>query len=161
MIEPFFLQPRMVAFSTSLGWVDRCLASITMMAVAYSCPILTTPFAWGWTGTFVEYSILLVPIQVLLLKNLTLSIILLLFFSILVNPPAMSFSITGGTPADGSKVGTTCATDWITIPCATNTNDPFTQTGTPAVCVDRICGMVFNSATTASGSPSVPVSSKL
>ena len=86
---------------------------------------------------------------------------LLLFFSILVNTPAMSFSITGGTPADGSKVGTTCATDWITIPCATNTNDPFTQTGTPAVCVDRICGMVFNSATTASGSPSVPVSSKL
>jgi len=76
-----------------------------------------------------------------------------------VNTPAMSFSITGGTPADGSKVGTTCATDWITIPCATNTNDPFTQTGTPAVCVDRICGMVFNSATTASGSPSVPVSS--
>lgn len=73
----------------------------------------------------------------------------------------MSFSITGGTPADGSKVGTTCATDWITIPCATNTNDPFTQTGTPAVCVDRICGMVFNSATTSSGSPSVPVSSKL
>ncbi len=76
-----------------------------------------------------------------------------------VNTPAMSFSITGGSPAEGSKVGTTCATDWITIPCATNSNDPQTQTGTPSICVDRICGMVFNSATTPSGSSSVPVNS--
>ena len=30
-----------------------------------------------------------------------------------------------------------CVTDWITIPCATNTNDPTTQSGTPVVCVDR------------------------
>ncbi len=72
----------------------------------------------------------------------------------------MSFSVTGGTPALGSVVGTSCTTDWITIPCATNSNDPTTQTGTPAVCVDRICGMVFNSATTAAGSPSVPVNSE-
>ena len=50
-------------------------------------------------------------------------------------------------------------TDWITIPCATNSNNPTTQTGTPSVCVDRICGMVFNSATTSAGSNSVPVSS--
>ena len=73
----------------------------------------------------------------------------------------MSFSITGGNPAAGSVVGTTCITDWITIPCATNSNDPTTQIGTPATCVDRICGMVFNSATTTSGSPSVPVNSEL
>ena len=71
----------------------------------------------------------------------------------------MSFSITGGSPAEGSKVGTTCSTDWITIPCATNSNNPTTQTGTPSVCVDRICGMVFNSATTSAGSNSVPVTS--
>ena len=32
--------------------------------------------------------------------------------------------------------------------------------GTPLVCVDRICGMVFNSVTTAAGSSSVPVNSK-
>ena len=76
-----------------------------------------------------------------------------------VNTPGMAFSITGGTPADGSKVGTACSTDWITIPCATNSNDPTLQTGTPSVCVDRICGMVFNSVTTPSGSNSVPVTS--
>lgn len=73
------------------------------------------------------------------------------------NSPAQSFSVTGGSPAQGSVVGTQCSTDWITIPCATNTNDPTTQSGTPVVCVDRICGEVFNSATTSSGSPSVPV----
>ena len=40
----------------------------------------------------------------------------------------MSFSITGqGT--ETSQVGTSCATDWITIPCATNSNDPVAQTG--------------------------------
>jgi hypothetical protein len=54
----------------------------------------------------------------------------------------MSFSITGGSPAAGSVVGTNCATDWITIPCATNSMDPTAQTGTPSTCVDRICGMV-------------------
>ena len=30
-----------------------------------------------------------------------------------------------------------CSTDWLTIPCATNTNDPNAQEGTPVVCVDR------------------------
>ena len=35
------------------------------------------------------------------------------------------------------QVGTGCSTDWLTIPCATNTNDPFAQNGTPVVCVDR------------------------
>jgi hypothetical protein len=53
-----------------------------------------------------------------------------------------------------------CTTDWITIPCATNTNNPLLQTGTPSVCVDRLCGMVFNSATTNSNAPSVPVYSE-
>lgn len=76
-----------------------------------------------------------------------------------VNTPAMSFSITGGAIQQGSMVGTQCTTDWITIPCATNTNDPEMQTGSPSVCVDRICGMVFNSATTIAGSPSVAVMS--
>ena len=71
----------------------------------------------------------------------------------------MSFSITGGSPAEGSVVGTNCATDWITVPCATNSNQPTTQSGTPSVCVDRICGMVFNSVTTSSGTSSVPVTS--
>lgn len=71
----------------------------------------------------------------------------------------MAFSITGGTPADGSKVGTACTTDWITIPCATNTNNPTIQDGSPGVCVDRICGMVFNSVTSAAGSASKPVTS--
>jgi len=73
------------------------------------------------------------------------------------NSPAQSFSVTGGSPALGSVVGTSCSTDWITIPCATNTNDPSTQSGTPVVCVDRICGQVFNSATTPSTSSPVPV----
>ena len=67
-------------------------------------------------------------------------------------PQAFSISGTAGT---GSLVGTSvsqnggnileifcilpfqCSTDWITIPCATNTNDPFAQNGTPVVCVDR------------------------
>ena len=77
-------------------------------------------------------------------------------FSSPANSPAQSFSVTGGSPALGSVVGTSvsnqvdikiiiisqCSTDWITIPCATNTNDPSTQSGTPVVCVDRICGQV-------------------
>lgn len=72
----------------------------------------------------------------------------------------MSFSITGGNPTLGSVVGTSCNTDWITIPCATNSNDPTAQNGTPSTCVDRICGMVFNSVTTNAGTNSVPVNSK-
>ena len=72
----------------------------------------------------------------------------------------MSFSVTGGSPAAGSVVGTNCATDWITIPCATNSMDPTAQTGTPATCVDRICGMVFNSVTAASTTSSTSVYSK-
>jgi len=73
-----------------------------------------------------------------------------------INTTPQSFSISG-TSNTGSQVGTGCSTDWLTIPCATNTNDPFAQNGTPVVCVDRICGQVFNSAQTSSGSPNVPV----
>jgi len=78
-----------------------------------------------------------------------------------VNAPAMSFSITGqGTEGSNVGVGTDgCLTDWISIPCATNSNNPSAQSGTPSVCVDRICGMVFNSAASPGGSVSVPVSS--
>merc|ERR550532_3154491 len=78
-----------------------------------------------------------------------------------VNAPAMSFSITGqGTEGSNVGVGTDgCLTDWISIPCATNSNNPSAQSGTPSVCVDRICGMVFNSAASPGGSASVPVSS--
>ena len=73
----------------------------------------------------------------------------------------MSFSITGqGTEGSNVGVGTDgCLTDWISIPCATNSNNPSAQSGTPSVCVDRICGMVFNSAASPGGSVSVPVSS--
>ena len=73
----------------------------------------------------------------------------------------MSFSITGqGTEGSNVGVGTDgCLTDWISIPCATNSNNPSAQSGTPSVCVDRICGMVFNSAASPGGSASVPVSS--
>ena len=73
------------------------------------------------------------------------------------NTPPQSFSITGGSPTLGSVVGTACSTDWITIPCATNTNDPTAQNGTPVVCVDRICGQVFNSVQTGANTPNVPV----
>ena len=73
----------------------------------------------------------------------------------------MSFSVTGGTPTLGSVVGdANCVTDWISIMCASNSMDPAAQTGTPSVCVDRICGMVFNSVTSAAGSTAVPVNSK-
>ena len=81
--------------------------------------------------------------------------------STLVNTPAMSFSITGGSPMEGTMVGTSCGTDWITIPCATNSNDPTAQIGTPNTCVDRICGMVFNSIdSNAAGDASMPVNSE-
>ena len=46
---------------------------------------------------------------------------------------AMSFSVTGGSPSTGSIVGTNCATDWVTLPCATNTMDVNLQTGTPGI----------------------------
>ena len=45
------------------------------------------------------------------------------------------------------------------MPCATNSHLPTRQNGTPYVCVDRICGMVFNSVSTSPGTTSVPVTS--
>ena len=78
----------------------------------------------------------------------------------------MAFSLTGqnspsGTKSVGTSVGTDCSTDWLSLPCATNTLSPTAQTPT-AVCVDRICGMVFNSVTqaTASSAVALPVNSK-
>ena len=75
-------------------------------------------------------------------------------------PDPMSFSITG---SDGSVGSLTleCTTDWISIPCATNSLRPDAQSGgSPSGCVDRLCGMIFNSVDTDFPNPSVPVNSK-
>ena len=81
-------------------------------------------------------------------------------FVVSVNTIAMSFSVTGGSASQlGSVVGDSCITDWLTIPCATNTNNPLAQTSAPTICVDRICGMVFNSVTASANTISVPVNS--
>ena len=53
----------------------------------------------------------------------------------------------------GTDVASSCANDWINIPCATNSlrqdQQSFTSANSegPNTCVDRICGMVFNSVT--------------
>ena len=76
-------------------------------------------------------------------------------------PDPMSFSITGSDGSVGSVNSGECNTDWISIPCATNSLRPDAQSGgSPMVCVDRICGMVFNSVNSDFPSPSVPVNSK-
>jgi len=64
-------------------------------------------------------------------------------------PNAMGFSTTGinnpsGTRNTGTNVGAACSTDWLAVPCATNTLSPTVQSDS-SVCVDRICGMVWNS----------------
>ena len=77
----------------------------------------------------------------------------------------MAFSLTGqntsGTRSVGTTVGTPCSTDWLSLPCATNTLSPTAQTPA-AVCVDRICGMVWNSVDQATSTTAVqlPVNSK-
>ena len=79
----------------------------------------------------------------------------------------MAFSITGmntgGVPSAGTVTDSNCSTDWLSIPCATNTLSPTVQQPS-GVCVDRICGMVFNSVTQtptlASGGVQAPVNSK-
>ncbi|KYM94988.1 hypothetical protein ALC62_14583 [Cyphomyrmex costatus] len=55
-----------------------------------------------------------------------------------------SFTLTGNTQTaqTGSMTGTTCMTDWLSIPCATNLNR---LPSTPMTCVDRLCGGAFNS----------------
>jgi len=66
-----------------------------------------------------------------------------------------SFTLTGSdiTQPDNTgkvKVGDSCTTDWLAIPCATTSTDgsavQFPGT-TPGTCVDRICGEVFCSVT--------------
>ena len=73
----------------------------------------------------------------------------------------MSFSISGnvlnGMSLTGTDVSSACGNDWITIPCATNSfrQDQQmygTESSGPDACVDRICGMVFNSVTQATPS---------
>jgi len=59
-----------------------------------------------------------------------------------------AFSISGTAGQTGTSVSDVCNKDWLTIPCATNTNSGSNaQSGSPAVCVDRICGQVFDSVT--------------
>ena len=65
--------------------------------------------------------------------------------------------MTGPSTGDLTQVGAdSCQTDWVTIPCATNSGDPATQNGNPVACVDRICGEIFNSVGS-TGTTSVPV----
>lgn len=57
-----------------------------------------------------------------------------------------AFTLTGNTQATQivSMTGTSCMTDWLSIPCATNLGRlPLT----PMTCVDRLCGGTFNSET--------------
>ena len=82
------------------------------------------------------------------------------------SPDSMAFSITGqnnpsGTKNTGTVIGTACTTDWVSIPCATNTLSPTAQSDN-AGCVDRLCGMVFNSINqpTAGTATQSPVNSK-
>ena len=59
-----------------------------------------------------------------------------------------AFSLTGQLANGGTGVGaitgsSNCVTDWVTIPCATNTGKIMQMGG--AVCQDRLCGDIFNS----------------
>ena len=49
----------------------------------------------------------------------------------------MAFSITGqnsgGTASAGTVTDANCQTDWLSIPCATNSLNPTAQTITPTV----------------------------
>ncbi|XP_060827251.1 uncharacterized protein LOC132913189 [Bombus pascuorum] len=53
------------------------------------------------------------------------------------------FTLTGNTQAMqiASMTGAACQTDWLTIPCASNTGRLPTSMMT---CIDRICGGTFN-----------------
>jgi len=66
--------------------------------------------------------------------------------------------LTGQLPnIAGALVGAaSCNTDWLTIPCATNTGRVLQMAG--AVCQDRICGDTFNSE---ASQVQMPVFSKL
>lgn len=54
-----------------------------------------------------------------------------------------AFTLTGNTQAMqiASMTGAACQTDWLTIPCASNTGRLPT---TMITCIDRICGGTFN-----------------
>ncbi|XP_037082262.1 uncharacterized protein LOC119102918 [Pollicipes pollicipes] len=66
------------------------------------------------------------------------------------NGNTASFSLGGSTTAVNAVTGSSCSTDWLIIPCATdNVNTPLTTMSDGNVCVDRLCGDVFN---TVSGS---------
>ncbi|XP_025075050.1 uncharacterized protein LOC105430978 isoform X2 [Pogonomyrmex barbatus] len=55
-----------------------------------------------------------------------------------------AFTLTGNTQTTQivSMTGTSCTTDWLSIPCATNLGRITTS---PLTCVDRLCGGTFNS----------------
>ncbi|XP_018377834.1 PREDICTED: uncharacterized protein LOC108770662 [Trachymyrmex cornetzi] len=57
-----------------------------------------------------------------------------------------SFTLTGNTQTTQimSMTGTSCMTDWLSIPCATNLDR---LPSTSMTCVDRLCGGTFNSET--------------
>lgn len=156
-------QLRMAVYSSSLVSADSSPASTITTPLDCSFLIPTIPSVCGARGTFAESSTRPVQIRVTItnmIASIQRSWSTYLYHSFAANTIAMSFSLTGGSVAEGSKVSQDCITDWITIPCATNTNSPTAQSGTPTVCVDRICGMVFNSVTTNAGTNSVPVNSK-
>lgn len=54
-----------------------------------------------------------------------------------------AFTLTGNTQATQivSMTGTSCMTDWLSIPCVTNLG----RLSTPMTCIDRLCGGTFNS----------------
>ncbi|OXA57396.1 uncharacterized protein LOC110845489 [Folsomia candida] len=62
-----------------------------------------------------------------------------------------AFFLTGQGQTGSVTGANQCPTDWITIPCATNSGR--TQQSGGAVCQDRICGDVFNSETSTNPSP--------
>ncbi|XP_014477173.1 PREDICTED: uncharacterized protein LOC106745775 isoform X2 [Dinoponera quadriceps] len=57
-----------------------------------------------------------------------------------------AFTLTGNTQATqiASMTGVSCLTDWLAIPCATNSGRMSTA---PLICVDRLCGGTFNAET--------------
>lgn len=57
-----------------------------------------------------------------------------------------AFTLTGNTQNTqiASMTGTSCLTDWLSIPCAMNLGR---MPSAPLLCVDRLCGGTFNSET--------------
>ena len=101
--------------------------------------------------------------QIRLGNTKQLDLLFLLTNISVTSPNSMAFSIKGvntaGAIGTGTEVDGTCNTDWISIPCATNTLSPTLQNPS-GVCVDRICGMLFNSVATTTTGSAAPVNSK-